>query len=93
MLCVKLLIGPSQVLMRLHQTFAKDSLQRELLKELYQAEVMNELMRESDHVVTRRKECVKMVSVQLRDRQRCCADTLLAQIAALETASELVATV
>ncbi|PWO00634.1 putative VPS1-member of the dynamin family of GTPase [Tilletiopsis washingtonensis] len=55
-------------------TFAKDSLQRELLKELYQAEVMNELMRESDHVVTRRKECVKM-------------------IAALETASELVATV
>lgn len=44
------------------QTFAKDSLQRELLKELYQAEVMNELMRESDHVVTRRKECVKMVS-------------------------------
>lgn len=28
-------------------TFAKDSLQRELLKELYQSEVMNELMRES----------------------------------------------
>lgn len=40
---------------------AKDSLQRELLKELYQSEVMNELMRESDHVVTRRKECVKMI--------------------------------
>ncbi|PWN32135.1 putative VPS1-member of the dynamin family of GTPase [Meira miltonrushii] len=42
-------------------SFAKDSLQRELLKELYQSEVMNELMRESDHVVTRRKECVKMI--------------------------------
>lgn len=55
-------------------TYAKDSLQRELLKELYQQEVMNELMRESDHVVTRRKECVKM-------------------IAALEQASEIIATV
>jgi replication fork clamp-binding protein CrfC len=55
-------------------TFAKDSLQRELLKELYQQDVMNELMRESDHVVTRRKECVKM-------------------IAALEQASEIIATV
>jgi replication fork clamp-binding protein CrfC len=55
-------------------TFAKDSLQRDLLKELYQQEVMNELMRESDHVVTRRKECVKM-------------------IAALEQASEIIATV
>ncbi|PWN90366.1 hypothetical protein FA10DRAFT_111674 [Acaromyces ingoldii] len=55
-------------------TFAKDSLQRELLKELYQSEVMNELMRESDHVVTRRKECVKMIS-------------------ALESASEIIATV
>ena len=43
-------------------TFAKDSLQRELLKELYQQDVMNELMRESDHVVTRRKECVKMIA-------------------------------
>lgn len=42
-------------------SYAKDSLQRELLKELYQSEVMNELMRESDHVVTRRKECVKMI--------------------------------
>ncbi|PWN41538.1 putative VPS1-member of the dynamin family of GTPase [Ceraceosorus guamensis] len=42
--------------------FAKDSLQRELLKELYQQDVMNELMRESDHVVTRRKECVKMIA-------------------------------
>lgn len=54
---------------------AKNSLQRELLQELYaKSETMNEVMRESDHVVTRRKECVKM-------------------IAALENASEIVATV
>ncbi|WFD42395.1 dynamin GTPase [Malassezia psittaci] len=53
---------------------AKDSMQRELLQELYQPEVLKDLMKESDHVIARRRECVKM-------------------IAALETASEIVATV
>ncbi|PWN30627.1 hypothetical protein BDZ90DRAFT_248277 [Jaminaea rosea] len=54
---------------------AKNALQRELLQELYaRQETMNEVMKESDHVVTRRKECVKM-------------------IAALEKASEIIATV
>ncbi|EPQ30345.1 uncharacterized protein PFL1_01871 [Pseudozyma flocculosa PF-1] len=55
-------------------THAKDSLQRELLQELYRPEVLDDLMKESDHVVTRRRECVKMIS-------------------ALETASEIIATV
>ncbi|MCO5553568.1 hypothetical protein L7F22_007091 [Adiantum nelumboides] len=55
-------------------TYAKDSLQRELLQELYKSEVMDDLMKESDHVISRRRECVKMIS-------------------ALETASEIIATV
>ncbi|WFD36184.1 dynamin GTPase [Malassezia cuniculi] len=53
---------------------AKDGLQQELLKELYKPEVLSELMKESDHVVARRRECVKMIG-------------------ALETASEIIATV
>ncbi|WFD06087.1 dynamin GTPase [Malassezia vespertilionis] len=41
---------------------AKDSLQRELLQELYQPEVLEDLMKESDHVVARRRECTKMIA-------------------------------
>ena len=41
---------------------AKDDLQRELLAELYKPEVINDILQESDSVVTRRKECVKMIA-------------------------------
>ncbi|PWN54390.1 hypothetical protein IE53DRAFT_157440 [Violaceomyces palustris] len=51
-------------------TYAKDSLQRELLQELYKAEVLDELMKESDHVITRRRECVKMVSIRHTPRSQ-----------------------
>ncbi|TIB18422.1 hypothetical protein E3P92_00635 [Wallemia ichthyophaga] len=40
---------------------SKDHLQRELLQELYKTEVLDDLMKESDFVVQRRKECIKMV--------------------------------
>ncbi|TIB68003.1 hypothetical protein E3Q18_02098 [Wallemia mellicola] len=40
---------------------SKDQLQRELLQELYKNEVLDDLMKESDFVVQRRKECIKMV--------------------------------
>ena len=40
---------------------SKDHLQRELLQDLYKAEIFDDLMRESDFVVQRRKECIKMV--------------------------------
>ncbi|GAA98121.1 hypothetical protein E5Q_04804 [Mixia osmundae IAM 14324] len=43
-------------------THAKDDLQRELLAELYKPDVLDELLKESDFVVSRRKECVKMIS-------------------------------
>ena len=36
--------------------FSKENLQRELLQELYKPEVLDELLKESDYVVSRRKE-------------------------------------
>lgn len=40
---------------------SKDNLQRELLQELYKPEVLDDLLKESEYVVSRRKECVQMV--------------------------------
>ncbi|KAL7410727.1 Dynamin central region-domain-containing protein [Mrakia frigida] len=40
---------------------SKDNLQRVLLEQLYKPDVLEDLMQESEHVVQRRKECVKMV--------------------------------
>lgn len=42
--------------------YSKENLQRELLQELYKPEVLDDLMKESDAVVSRRKEVVKMVN-------------------------------
>ncbi|KAG1736817.1 P-loop containing nucleoside triphosphate hydrolase protein [Suillus lakei] len=41
---------------------SKENLQRELLQELYKPEVLDDLMKESDFVVSRRKEVVSMVT-------------------------------
>ncbi|KAH7889977.1 Dynamin central region-domain-containing protein [Phlebopus sp. FC_14] len=41
---------------------SKESLQRELLQELYKPEVLDELLKESEFVVNRRKEVVSMLS-------------------------------
>jgi len=40
---------------------SKENLQQELLKELYKPDVLDELMKESEYVVNRRKEVVSMV--------------------------------
>lgn len=40
---------------------SKEALQRELLEELYRPEVLDELLKESEFVVSRRKEVVSMV--------------------------------
>ncbi|RHZ72497.1 hypothetical protein Glove_242g63 [Diversispora epigaea] len=40
---------------------AKEELQRELLQELYKAEVLDELLKESEYTQQRRKECKKMI--------------------------------
>jgi len=41
--------------------YSKESLQRELLEELYKPDVLDELLKESDFVVSRRKEVVSML--------------------------------
>ncbi|PPQ67650.1 hypothetical protein CVT25_012678 [Psilocybe cyanescens] len=41
---------------------SKENLQRELLQELYKPEVLDELLKESDYVVSRRKELLQMVT-------------------------------
>lgn len=40
---------------------AKDELQRELLQELYKSEVLDELLKESESTIQRRKEVRKMI--------------------------------
>ncbi|KAL4401812.1 vacuolar protein sorting-associated protein 1 [Malassezia pachydermatis] len=50
---------------------AKESLQRELLQALYQPEILNDLMKESDHVVARRRECVKMIGALEKAAEIC----------------------
>lgn len=42
--------------------FAKDNIQKELLQELYKPDVLDDLLKESDYVVSRRKEVVQMLS-------------------------------
>ncbi|EIN08035.1 hypothetical protein PUNSTDRAFT_144490 [Punctularia strigosozonata HHB-11173 SS5] len=42
-------------------SYSKENLQRELLQELYKPDVLDDLMKESDYVVNRRKEVVSMV--------------------------------
>ena len=42
-------------------TFSKENLQRELLQELYKPDVLDELLKESDQTVARRKEVVSML--------------------------------
>jgi vacuolar protein sorting-associated protein 1 len=42
-------------------TYSKNSLQNELLQELYKPEVLDELLKESEFVVNRRREVVSMV--------------------------------
>ena len=41
--------------------YSKENLQRELLQELYKPEVLDDLLKESEHVINRRKEVVGMV--------------------------------
>ena len=40
---------------------SKDNLQRELLQELYKPEVLDDLLKESEFVISRRKEVASMV--------------------------------
>ncbi|KAH9820539.1 Dynamin central region-domain-containing protein [Melampsora americana] len=52
---------PKAIMLKL-VSHSKDDLQRELLSELYRPDVLDDLMKESEMVVNRRKECIKMIS-------------------------------
>jgi len=41
--------------------FSKDEMQRELLEQMYRSSEFDELLKESDYTVRRRKECLQMV--------------------------------
>jgi dynamin 1-like protein len=41
--------------------FTKDEMQRELLENMYRTDTLDELLKESDYTVRRRKECQQMV--------------------------------
>lgn len=51
---------PKAIMLKL-VSHSKDDLQRELLSELYRPDVLDDLMKESEAVVNRRKECIKMI--------------------------------
>ena len=41
--------------------FTKDEMQRELLEQMYRTQELDDLLRESDYTIRRRKECQQMV--------------------------------
>ncbi|KAJ2886867.1 vacuolar protein sorting-associated protein 1 [Coemansia asiatica] len=51
---------PKSIMLKL-VGFAKEGLQRELLKELYNPEALEDLLKESESTVARRSECKKMI--------------------------------
>lgn len=46
--------------------FSKEEMQRALLADLYKQDLMDELLKESESVVVRRKECKKMIEALQR---------------------------
>lgn len=58
---------PKSIMLKLI-LFSKSEIQKELLEKLYQAEGLNELVKENEMTVQRRKECLKMVET-LRNAQ------------------------
>jgi len=51
---------PKSIMLKLVM-FTKDEMQRELLENLYKVDVLDELLKESDFTIQRRKECQRMV--------------------------------
>ncbi|KAJ1329233.1 vacuolar protein sorting-associated protein 1 [Microdochium nivale] len=51
---------PKAIMLTLVQ-FTKDEMQRELLENMYRADTLDDLLKESDYTIRRRKECQQMV--------------------------------
>lgn len=43
------------------RSFTKDEMQKELLENMYRASELDDLLKESDYTIRRRKECQQMV--------------------------------
>lgn len=41
--------------------FSRDEMQRELLEQMYRTEALDDLLKESEYTIRRRKECQQMV--------------------------------
>ena len=48
-------------MLTLHSRFTKDEMQRELLENMYRNNELDDLLKESDYTIRRRKECQQMV--------------------------------
>ena len=46
---------------RICNRFTRDEMQKELLENMYRSTELDDLLRESEHTIRRRKECVQMV--------------------------------
>ena len=44
-----------------YHRLTKDEMQKELLENMYRADELDDLLKESDYTVRRRKECMQMV--------------------------------
>ncbi|KAJ1876624.1 vacuolar protein sorting-associated protein 1, partial [Kickxella alabastrina] len=64
---------PKSIMLKL-VAFAKEGLQRELLKELYNPEALADLLKESESTVARRNECKKMIDALKK------ADTIVSSV-------------
>lgn len=45
-----------------YNRWTKDEMQRELLEQMYRTQELDDLLKESDYTVRRRKECQQMVA-------------------------------
>ncbi|KKA29513.1 hypothetical protein TD95_001566 [Thielaviopsis punctulata] len=52
---------PKAIMLNLVASFTKDEMQRELLEHMYRTDTLDDLLKESDFTVRRRKECQQMV--------------------------------
>lgn len=41
--------------------YSRDEMQKELLENMYRTDELDDLLRESEHTIRRRKECMQMV--------------------------------
>lgn len=63
-MCSKSSLHPKQLRTLLADTlprFTKEEMQRELLEQMYRTTELDDLLKESDYTVRRRKECLQMV--------------------------------